>query len=75
MFLGGYFIAYQRVLKYPKPVRKVRKFKRTLNRSTAPDVIIMPRDVAFKKIYNRETVKASKLLNIKTPISKAGKNV
>ena len=73
--ISGYLIAYQRVLKYPRPVRKVRKFKRTLNKSTAPDVIIMPRDVAFKKTYNRITAETSKLLNIKPLFSKAGKNV
>lgn len=66
VFLGGYFIAYQRVLKYPKPVRKVRKFKRTLNKSSAPDVLIMPRDIAFKKSYNRELSGTSKALRLKT---------
>ncbi|TKJ19368.1 MAG: hypothetical protein CEE43_15775, partial [Promethearchaeota archaeon Loki_b32] len=58
--LGGYFIAYQRVLKYPRPVRKVRKFKRTLNKSSAPDVPIMPREIAFKKSYNKELSGTSK---------------
>ncbi|UCD02064.1 MAG: hypothetical protein JSV23_03315 [Promethearchaeota archaeon] len=68
--LGGYFIAYQRILKYPRPVRKVRKFKRTLNKSSAPDVAIMPRDVAFKKSYNRELGASSKLLRLKHKESK-----
>ncbi|MBA7613916.1 hypothetical protein ES703_21174 [subsurface metagenome] len=73
--VGGYIIAYQRVLKYPRPVRKVRKFKRTLDRSNAPDVVIMPRDVAFRKNYNRETAETSKLLKIKPSESKTDKDI
>ncbi|MHA2037332.1 MAG: hypothetical protein ACW98X_12915 [Promethearchaeota archaeon] len=63
--LGGYFIAYQRILKYPRPVRKVRKFKRTLNKSSVPDVVIVSRDIAFKRSYNRELGSASKSLRLK----------
>jgi len=63
--LGGYFIAYQRVLKYPKPVRKVRKFKRTLHKSSAPDVPIMPREIAFKKSYNNTLGNEGKFLRLK----------
>jgi hypothetical protein len=64
--LGGYFIAYQRVLKYPRPVRKVRKFKRTLNRGSAPEVLIVSREVAFKKSYNKELRGTSKSLRLRT---------
>jgi len=64
--LGGYLIAYQRIFKYPRPVRKVRKFKRTLNKSSAPDVPIMPREIAFKKSYNKELSGTSKSLRLKT---------
>ncbi|MFX0020753.1 MAG: hypothetical protein ACFE9S_00385 [Candidatus Hermodarchaeota archaeon] len=64
--LGGYFIAYQRVLKYPRPVRKVMKYKRTLRRAQAPEVAIMPRDIAFDMAYNHELAATSKLLKIKT---------
>jgi hypothetical protein len=63
--IGGYLIAYQRVLKYPRPVRKVMKYRRTLNRSKAPEVAIMPQDVAFTKAYNHELAESSKLLKIK----------
>jgi hypothetical protein len=63
--LGGYFIAYQRVLKYPRPVRKVMKYKRTLRREQTPDVAIMPRDVAFGMAYSHELAASSKLLKIK----------
>ncbi|MBY8991397.1 MAG: hypothetical protein KGD58_11635 [Candidatus Lokiarchaeota archaeon] len=69
--LGGYFIAYQRFLKYPKPVRKVRKFKRTLNRSNAPNVVIMPSEVAFRKAYNKDLGVAPKSVLVKPSKSKA----
>jgi hypothetical protein len=65
VFLGGYFIAYQRILKYPRPVRKVRKYRRTLNKGSPPTVAIIPREVAFKKSYNSELGVASKMLKLK----------
>lgn len=73
--LGGYFIAYQRILKYPRPIRKVRKFRRTLNKSTAPDIRIMPRDIAFKKSYNKELGASSKLLRLKPSESKGAEAI
>ncbi|MHA2181541.1 MAG: hypothetical protein ACXAAH_08975 [Promethearchaeota archaeon] len=69
--LGGYFIAYQRILKYPRPVRKVRKYKRTLNKRTAPSDLIRSREVAFKKSYNKELGSMSKNLRLKTGGPKA----
>ncbi|MFX1374251.1 MAG: hypothetical protein ACFFA0_00425 [Promethearchaeota archaeon] len=63
--LAGYFIAYQKVLKYPKPVRKVRKFKKTLNKKSAPDVVILPQIAAFEKSYKRELGDASKIIKLK----------
>jgi len=63
--VGGYLIAYQRFLKYPRPVRKVRKFKRTLRKTKEPEVIIMSREIAFKKSYNRELAETSKSLKLK----------
>ncbi len=71
--LGGYLIAYQRILKYPRPVRKVRKFKRTLYKSSAPDVPIMPREIAFKKSYNKELSGTSKSLRLKAGGTKVTK--
>ncbi|MCK4780088.1 MAG: hypothetical protein KAT57_07870, partial [Candidatus Lokiarchaeota archaeon] len=71
--LGGYLIAYQRILKYPRPVRKVRKFKRTLNKSSAPDTPIMPREIAFKKSYNKELSGTSKSLRLKAGGTKVTK--
>ena len=50
--LTGYLIAYQRVLKFPKAVRKTRKYRRTLKRKSAPSVHIIGRETAFKSHYN-----------------------
>jgi len=58
--IGGYFIAYQRYLKYPKPVRKVHKFKRTLKRKSAPSVEITSRDVSFKSLHKEGLGKVSR---------------
>ncbi|MFX0020752.1 MAG: hypothetical protein ACFE9S_00380 [Candidatus Hermodarchaeota archaeon] len=60
--IGGYFFAYQRVLKYPKPVRKVRKYRRTLTRKNEPSVLITEREKAFKKAYGKELHKTSSFL-------------
>ena len=51
--LIGYIIAYQRVLKFPKAVRKTRKYRRTLKRKSAPSVHIIGRESAFKSHYNK----------------------
>lgn len=60
--IGGYLFAYQRVLKYPKPVRKVRKYRRTLARKKEPTVFIVDREKAFKKGYKQELHKTSSFL-------------
>jgi len=60
--IGGYLVAYQRVLKYSKPVRKVRKYRRTLVRKKDPLVNIINRKDAFKKKYKKELHKTSSFL-------------
>ena len=50
---------YQRILKYPKPVRKVRKYKRTLRRKKLPGFPILNRELAFRGAYRREMTKTS----------------
>ncbi len=60
--IGGYLFAYQRVLKYPRPVRKVRKYRRTLTRKKEPTVLISEREKAFKKEYSKEIHKTSSFL-------------
>jgi hypothetical protein len=65
--LGGYLVYYIRVLKYPKPVRKIRKYRRTLKRKHQPDLEILGREQAFKELYNERS--ASRLIKIK-PLKK-----
>ncbi|MEJ2295921.1 MAG: hypothetical protein P8Y23_14285, partial [Candidatus Lokiarchaeota archaeon] len=60
--LISYLIAYQRVLKYPKPVRKVRKYRKTLQRKKVPSMSILSRDKAFEGTYKSELAKTSKSL-------------
>jgi len=58
--LGGYLVAYQKVLKYPHSVRKVRKYKRTLKRKSTPSTSITSRKKAFSKEYKTELSSSSK---------------
>jgi len=64
--ISGYIIAYQKILKYPKPVRKVRKFRRTLKSENMSSTEIMNRNDSFNKVYKNELSKASKLLKTKS---------
>ncbi|MFX1446233.1 MAG: hypothetical protein ACFFHV_22780, partial [Promethearchaeota archaeon] len=51
--LGAYFLEYYFVLKYPKPIRKVRKYRRALNKKKIPNVDIISRQKAFKTQYQK----------------------
>jgi len=57
-----YLYLYQKIFKYPKPVRKVRKYNKTLRKPKTPGVDITARDKAFKAEYQNELNKSSKLL-------------
>ncbi|MHA1375873.1 MAG: hypothetical protein ACTSR7_16465 [Promethearchaeota archaeon] len=69
--LLGYLIAYQRVLKYPIPVRKVRKYNKTLNESENPKIPILPRDKAFKRKHGNYLKKTEKILKGASPKQKS----
>ena len=73
--LAGYFIYYQRVLKYPRAVRKVRKYRKTLNKSKPPIVSIKNRESSFKSQYKSEMGKTSDYLKGKssTPVMASSK--
>ncbi|MHA1293289.1 MAG: hypothetical protein ACTSQJ_11560 [Promethearchaeota archaeon] len=49
-----YLIAYQKVLKYPKPVRKVRNYRKSLKKEKVPNIEITTRDIAFSAIYKEK---------------------
>ncbi|MFX1312316.1 MAG: hypothetical protein ACFFHD_06855, partial [Promethearchaeota archaeon] len=65
VILVSYIIYYRQVLRFPKPVRKVRKYRRTLKRKSKPSVKIIKRNTAFKSIYAAELGKSSRLLRLK----------
>ncbi|MFX0180017.1 MAG: hypothetical protein ACFE78_07485 [Candidatus Hodarchaeota archaeon] len=62
VILTTYIIYYQKVLKYPKPVRKVRKYRSSLNKEVPPSKPILEREKAFKNEFQVELKKASKFL-------------
>lgn len=63
--LGGYLYLYQKILKYPKPVRKVRKYRFTLKKKKSPDIYIVDREKAFNTIYADELSNTSRFLKAK----------
>ena len=60
--LAAYLIAYQTYLKYPVPIRKVRKYRKTLSSDKTPGVGIVSQKTAFGKDYNTELKKTDKFL-------------
>jgi len=57
-----YLYLYQKIFKFPKPVRKVRKYNKTLRKTKSPGVDITAREKAFKVKYQAEIAKNAKLL-------------
>jgi len=66
--LAAYLIAYQTYLKYPVPVRKVRKYRKTLSSDKTPGVGIVTPKTSFSKNYHQELKKSNRLLK-GTPIN------
>ncbi len=60
--IGGYFIAYYKILRFPKPVRKVRNYRSTLRNPKNPSKEITERKDSFKEEYRKELNKTSKQL-------------
>ncbi len=68
--LVSYLVVYMRILRFPKAVRKVRKFRKSLKRKTAPSINIINREKAFNSVYQNELNKTSSTLKIKPPVPK-----
>ena len=68
--LTTYLIVYMRILRFPKAVRKVRKYRKSLKRKAAPSVSIINREKAFNSIYHEELSKTSSTIKIKPPVHK-----
>ena len=49
--LGGYLLAYQRVLKYPKQIRTIKKFKSKLSKPKSVEIETHSRDDLIDGIY------------------------
>ncbi|MFW9782525.1 MAG: hypothetical protein ACFFFB_09610, partial [Candidatus Heimdallarchaeota archaeon] len=64
--VGSYFIAYYKVLRYPIPVRKVRKYNKNLDDLNPPSVQIIERKESFKVQYKNELNKTNKFLKVKS---------
>ncbi|MFX1410910.1 MAG: hypothetical protein ACFFA6_11180 [Promethearchaeota archaeon] len=63
--LGGYLYLYQKILKYPKPVRKVRKYRFTLKKKKGPETSIISREKAFSLMYAGEVSNVAGFLKVK----------
>jgi hypothetical protein len=66
--LTGSLIGYIKIWRFPIPIRKLRKYKKTLPDEEGPNVEVMPADIAFKKQYHQEVEKSSKFLK-GTPVN------
>lgn len=66
--MATYFVLYQRIFKYPLPVRKVRKYKKTLRTTNPPKKHITSSKDAFNKLYKKELSKSAKYTKAK-PVS------
>ncbi len=70
--VATYFVLYQRIFKYPLPVRKVRKYKKTLRTVNPPKKHITSSKDAFNKLYKKELTKSAKYTKTK-PVSQPDK--
>ncbi|MBD3214769.1 MAG: hypothetical protein GF311_19315 [Candidatus Lokiarchaeota archaeon] len=59
--LGTYFTAYYTLLKYPKPVRKVRKFRKSLNKQHIPNIKVKNKTDSIRSKYNRSSSISGKI--------------
>ncbi|MHA1147894.1 MAG: hypothetical protein ACTSR8_06580 [Promethearchaeota archaeon] len=67
--LGAYLIAYQKVLKYPKPVRKVRNYRKDIKKKKPSEKYqIQDREEAFNERYASKLMGISKLLKNKAKV-------
>ncbi len=63
--LSSYLVAYQKVLKYPKPIRKLRKFRKMLKKKQMPDLEIKTRETLLKEEYEKQLGVLAKILRPK----------
>ncbi|MFX0012937.1 MAG: hypothetical protein ACFE9R_21685, partial [Candidatus Hermodarchaeota archaeon] len=68
--IGGYLLAYQKVLKYPKQVRKIHKFKSKLKKAKSLGIEVQSREQIIKEHYSNDMAALEKQVKKKlTPKS------
>jgi hypothetical protein len=65
--LGIYYYFYRTVFRFPKQVRHVRKFRKTIDKARAPRIDTVNRKDAFSQAFKEEVENTSKLTKAKTP--------
>ena len=60
--VGIYLTLYLTILKYPKPIRRVHSFSKTLKREKMPKREVISREEAFRTSYDENTSNSSKFL-------------
>ena len=63
--LAIYYYLYRTIFRFPKQVRHVKKYRKTLDKPSEPSVGIIKREEAFKDAYQDEASGASKLYKAK----------
>jgi hypothetical protein len=61
VIVAGYLYAYQKILKYPRPVRKVIKYRKSLRKKNFPNILIIDREDSFKRAFTREVSGSTKI--------------
>ncbi len=62
VILTGILIAYIKVWRYPVPVRKIRKYSKSLEKEKGPDLNIVRRKTAFNRNFHDELKKTEKIM-------------
>lgn len=52
--ITGYLFAYQKVLKYPKPVRKIHKYEKMMKKGSKKELEIQSREEAIRSKFKEE---------------------
>ncbi|MFX1526496.1 MAG: hypothetical protein ACFFB4_02890 [Promethearchaeota archaeon] len=73
--LTFYYVYYRRVLRFPKPIRKLRKFRKTLNKESPPDILVADRNRAFQRKYRKKMRTTSNILGIRTTTKNEGRKL
>jgi len=63
--LTFYYVYYRRVLRFPKAIRKLRKFRKTLNKESPPDILVADRKRTFQNQYKKGIKPTSNILGVR----------